>query len=1317
MVMDIIGVAGFLKDLYDLVQARTPAFDRVYKQALKKWTKNDGLRDRFADNYLANPEKLVTFIKDPSSVSPAYLDFFRILLDEVKSDSETASMISAEIAIDSYKLQCVIKEDVEEMKSLLKECLRKEELLTQAYKDVDDYIPLTITSDDDKSDFLKRTFSQDPIVHKNLADYIVDGEKRIVLYSHPHHGKSTVLERLAFELQQSQIYTPLLFNLRNYRSTSSLSEQMKLDHRLTNSSCCVLILDGLDEIKEEHRDDVISEISTIALDYPSMAIVLSCRQSHKGLMNISGFKSLYLNKITYGDVISYVNSHCKDPEIFLRDVQVSSISDLVCVPFYLKESLKYYDAYGSIPKDKTDLYDFFINKAFEADSSRKRYRHSVMTPRERLYAHLELLAFVMLMTQKMELTPGEMAEIGIDSNIIEELIGLSLITRGDNGGYLFIHNAFKEYILAKKLSQLENDDIKRLICYQDTEIIIPALKNVVVLLIHVLRVQCSWASSDFKSWFIDKYPEILVEVGHECLNAESRETIFINIYNDHKCKGLYLEYGRLRDLMNFASTRRVVEFLLTEIESSKSLDVNCRNALKLAEYADFSLLTSEKREHAEDVLLSLLNWNGLNIGDYSYVTRPFTNASILSESFLERTYIQVNETKNCYLIQTVCSMAVSLGVSDKYADWVIGKAEFVCDYYENGATHWVSDHLLLEFIRSLSLPVNILLALRFCLPDDRYHVESKEEEKTFHLIPKLLDKLSPYIDANTCNEVLAILDSANIERMSQTVCQSFCNYLETVTDVEMLFKSRIEELLQIDHEKSTDVYELWRKHNLISILLNERRLQYLMTKDTSDDYAVYNIMCRLKSYVSRSDVEMSIINDFIDGKIPMKILENTRQKQFDILFDKSAFESELQRLFAGNEKIDIEKDRERIYLGRFNQTVQSFLFEITKDSNVIDINEALSKLRETELFSVFTVGVLSRFAINSIDVSEEQNSKIRSLVIDLLSKCDEWLYLPHRLIRVIELYKVSLTDDEIMVLFPWSGDEVRMMEEESWSYVHKKFICHIYESLKDKSKFMRQVGYVLAGKVDVCEDFYVAAAECVIEYRISSLYGSMRELMQKITDNYVKVNVAIGLIKLGEKGLAIAEDIYDLFSDEDRLTFYEYLLLREIEPFEGLSAVKTRALESIEHSYHAYTESMKQRALRMLFANGRETALQWCLEMFEECPEWIYADDFPSSKGYCGQHYETLAECFMRSTSGKQSFYSRPHPMYESFAASLKNIAMESPYYLARVKALFRNIATEQKNFKYYNRIADELDVEYYSRTLPPPGLREASLMYSKVCE
>lgn len=61
---------------------------------------------------------------------------------------------------------------------------------------------------------------------------------------------------------------------------------------------------------------------------------------------------------------------------------------------------------------------------------------------------------------------------------------------------------------------------------------------------------------------------------------------------------------------------------------------------------------------------------------------------------------------------------------------------------------------------------------------------------------------------------------------------------------------------------------------------------------------------------------------------------------------------------------------------------------------------------------------------------------------------------------------------------------------------------------------------------------------------------------------------------------------------------------------------------------------------------------------------------------------------------------------------TLRSIAMESIEMLGKVKEVFRSVANSNRDYCYYNIIADELDTDYYSKKSPIPSLNEASRIY-----
>ena len=1325
--MELMTFIELLKGGYELIKSQIPAFDFAYNRALKKWTINRSLREKWADNYLGDYDKLVKYIQEPNTVSPAFRDFFDILYNEVKNDPQVSIILNTDFTTEVYQLSKQIKEDIEnireeqdkqigilmDIRSMLLSLTQFTPTIVQEYEDIEGYIPLKIRREENEQDTYNRLFyGKDS--SKSIEDLIIEGNKRLILFSAPQYGKTTVLAKLAFDLQQSGLYRPFLFNLRNYSSSSPLENQIKLSERLDNSASSVLILDGLDELKEADRDNVISEISIISLNYPLMNIILSCRLSHKTVMTVNGFEDIYLQSMSYDNLVTYIQCHCSDHETFLSNARDSQIMQFLLVPFFLRESISYFETHKSIPLDKVTIYEYFINRCFQEDKQRKIARAGLVSPRARLNKHLEHIAFSMLTSQQMEISADELFEdLNISCDVIEELIGTSLITKGDNGGFTFVHNAFKEYILAKKLCSLDFAQIKSLVCYPGTDVIIPALKNVVVLTIHLISKNQLWSESDFQKWCIKKHTWILVEVGPECLDESTREIIFMDIYNDYKRKGLHLDYGKVESLMAFSSTQQSVRYILSEIKDSETIDVNCMNALKLAEYTNFYLLDEEELDQARHLFLSLLKLEESNIGKYSYICLPFDNRSLQTPKFLEEVKQEISDTTNCYLIQLVCSMAVSLGLADEYADWALTKAEFVRNYDADGATHVVSDHELMEHIRALRNPQNIIKALRYILPSEKYHVRAHYEKDRLYIIPNLLSSLLLKQDYGTWLEVISIIDTSDMNRMPRNISEAFYDYLKKSTNTNTLFENRLQEVVELGKKDAKDHFAFMQMHNLLSILMTEERLLSIIEDDKNLCFDASNIMFRMREYSARNEHELTLISDYLAKKFPVQYSESAIQKAFNILFDREAFRDEIIKIFNGSEKLDFGRDLRRIYLKDYNSSVIWFLQELIDASEIIKIEDALNIFNDTDQFSLYVAAKIPPSS-DRIVVSQPQYCEIERIVRSHLPICRSRIN-PCHLISIIVNYGIKLSDGELISLLAWSGMETRDPHYDGISVTNRPLIDYIYEHLENRTLIVKEVKDVLQTDAPDYLSFYESIAKYIIKYRVSELYGAFKDIISRFSNEYAKVNIMVKLLELGHIGYEIAIGVIDMLSETDRLCFYEHLLIYENKGFVLTEKIIEESIEYININYDNYSSNMKQRALKILFAHGIETGLDRGIEMFDNDDTWISVDHFPSTTKFSGKHFKKLAIYFQRATEKKNTSMPHPRPMYESIATTLRSIAMESIQMLGQVKEVFRRVADSNRYFCYYNIVADELDTDYYSKNIPIPTLNEASLLYRSI--
>lgn len=420
--MDILTMIGIIKEGYEHVVSLIPAFDRAYDRALRKWTDNKSLRHKFAERYLADWTRLIDFLSSPENINPCLRSFMEILVNEVMSDPATAARLAAEFSVRDYILDLSIKDDVAYTRNavdiLLERSSQSERngLTDIVYEDVPDYIPLTVCDEYSEEEKMLMVLRGEDY-ETRLEELIIAGERRILLFSHPQRGKTTVLKKLAHDMQESGLFSPVMFNCRNYISNKPLEEQ--LFRRITNTVGTLLVFDGLDEIKEDDRENVRCELENISKNYPLASIVISCRLTHRVFVPSDGFRALRLQSMSYRALSEYVHTHCSDAASFLHHAYSSNASQFLDIPFFLKESLSYFAQYGTLPSSEVEVYEFFINRCFDEDKRRKPNRSSRISVKARLYKHVECLAFAMLVSQKMTVSSDEMAEdLGLTAEMI-----------------------------------------------------------------------------------------------------------------------------------------------------------------------------------------------------------------------------------------------------------------------------------------------------------------------------------------------------------------------------------------------------------------------------------------------------------------------------------------------------------------------------------------------------------------------------------------------------------------------------------------------------------------------------------------------------------------------------------------------------------------------------------------------------------------------------------------------------------------------------------------------------------------------------------
>jgi hypothetical protein len=361
---------------------------------------------------------------------------------------------------------------------------------------------------------------------KTLYEYLKDDNKLLVI-GNPGIGKSEELKNLFSDLWKEKESTgvlPLIINLQNFRSTHRFEDLIRYEKWITHNNL-VFILDGLDEIA--NIQDFISELSVFIGKNNSRnyKYVLSCRYNiyltHKS--GLSNFKKLFLDNLNLFQAQNILKNKF---EVNLRAEELYNYEYLLTTPFIVNQFAKYFNKYGKIPTNFSELLDTIINSELEAHISRKVVKRNKI-PLPKFRRNLYLIALINELRQKNSLDNSQILEVVGDdfSDFIENPF---LIPTGErNVEFMFSHRQYQEYFVASFLNSLSFDKIISIVGINGNRLK-PSLLNSVSFLLNLMNTEDS-RLNDLIQWISSNEPEILFKADPDRITkcqANIQEDIF-----------------------------------------------------------------------------------------------------------------------------------------------------------------------------------------------------------------------------------------------------------------------------------------------------------------------------------------------------------------------------------------------------------------------------------------------------------------------------------------------------------------------------------------------------------------------------------------------------------------------------------------------------------------------------------------------------------------------------------------------------------------------------------------------------------------------
>jgi NACHT domain len=163
----------------------------------------------------------------------------------------------------------------------------------------------------------------------------------------------------------------------SYQTDKTLAEKWIKDKQL------LLLLDGLDEVKNEYRLDCISALNKFIQDYGGTEMIICCRLEDYPLSQLLQLQqAIYIKHLTTEQVYQYLEQAGKELEAVNTIVQQdSALLQLVKSPLMLNIMSRAYEGLsvaelprqGSIEKRRQDLFNAYIKRMFERRRTSHQY--------------------------------------------------------------------------------------------------------------------------------------------------------------------------------------------------------------------------------------------------------------------------------------------------------------------------------------------------------------------------------------------------------------------------------------------------------------------------------------------------------------------------------------------------------------------------------------------------------------------------------------------------------------------------------------------------------------------------------------------------------------------------------------------------------------------------------------------------------------------------------------------------------------------------------------------------------------------------------
>jgi len=1314
----IAGSLPSLKDVFFKKSKRSmkELVESCYNEALKKWMADSAVREGIAQHELiksGNLQELCDYPEKENYIA-AINDLLKFWADEIRKNEELTNYIQTQ------EIKAV-GDKVDKLVEVLMKLGWAEEphLIRRGLIDhipVEGYIRRYCASDNNESNYLSYLLGTKE--RHTLADYVVGiesvGANKFILYSSAQTGKTTELKQLCWELQQSGLFLPVSFEVRN---NTRLKREDLPDFQYSGTREIVVVIDALDEVNGQKYEDLLEEIGGYAYDHPEIKIVLSCRSNYRRESQLSLFKELFLEELSTGDAIAHIDQVLGKGNGLFGVIRDNELGDFIKNPFFLNVLI---DAYKEnplkMPKTKANIYRLFIERSYNNERTGKTVPLKAKHSFEESLQLLERVALGLSLTNAQTLNADELRECLFNDDNVEECLRYDLI-RCEDGLYSFKHNAFREWLVANYLSRSGLKKAKQLATHPNGRIK-PEWYNIIMLWVSMYGKDRQGEIYAILGWLKDASLDLVIYIDKGMLDEQIRNEIFKGLLLEYKALGIRMANVMTRDyqdLLAFGQSEETVRFMAEEINDAVTGTAYYSDLMYLCYFLNWNKLDLQNRKLTETLFCALEKKTTEVLaeeGSHDLSFLYFNNIFFAKKEYVERIYGVLGKSNHYEAIKSMIRLINEAGCVDEYIDYILEKEQYVHNQHEGYTTHIVSrDVIYVTLSKTKSLDgVRKLLQHQFKSTHTLYH---DEQDAYRNMMVEVLNRVCDYIRSG--NEELAdVLENYYITLFKE-YHYHFDHSKESAELLQILRNCYIESGLRergrkAFYEKLNTIFTPHKEENTnweTTRLVFTMAALWITVEDVENDFCKFSPSneydwAKASWYREIPVAEVAECANRLYQQIfpqPTSFTKGRerRQKAFNDFADYPVFKQLVLEMVA-----DLNEHTTRREHGRklrdldegYNTYAFSFILQFVKPDDTYDVNGIIKGVKNKFLYDAFFMKEIEgkmTSSNNELTITEEMKTRCLDCAKEIvLNICTggEYFYGKDALSLLMRGY-FDITPELMPKLLDYGYISISRKDEDG--FFNREYSLFEYITERIELEILAPLVIEKLRKYVDIENYRLSYdyANYLLKNHVEEGYDLV--LRFALSGYSMSSNILEELIKTGKKTDEIKAASNNM-EESDKVFCYSSLVRNAGE--------EKWVKERLEQEYKTFSGYALKRALQLLLCIGSMDALDYLHmnpEIIRDGDDYHFLYDNPNA---------VPSLCYFIAYIDEHKIDS--HFILNSILTSLERIAVKSMDALLEVKSYLRQLTQKGQRFKYLNRLILSYEDKYYAAGYGVTTIKEA---------